>query len=83
MLFRSTTDSAASVATQDLSLVEVFTEGERIGVDVWLEGRGGWVRDCFADKASMDRDGKGMGNGLDGPRQLEVERRLGEGTYAM
>lgn len=79
----ATTDSAASVATQDLSLVEVFTEGERIGVDVWLEGRGGWVRDCFADKASMDRDGKGMGNGLDGPRQLEVERRLGEGTYAM
>ncbi|GAA6010395.1 hypothetical protein JCM11491_006303 [Sporobolomyces phaffii] len=76
----ATTDS---VVTQDLSTVEVFSEGERIGVDVWLEGRGGWVRDCFADRASLERDGKGMGNGLDGPRQLEVERRLGEGTYAI
>ncbi|GAA5929358.1 uncharacterized protein JCM15063_004130 [Sporobolomyces koalae] len=76
----ATTDSAV---TQDLSTVEVFTEGERIGVDVWLEGRGGWVRDCFADPATLDRTGKGMGNGLDGPRQLEVERRLGEGTYAI
>lgn len=76
----ATTDS---VVTQDLSTVEVFSEGERIGVDVWLEGRGGWVRDCFGDKTTLERDGKGMGNGLDGPRQLEVERRLGEGTYAM
>ncbi|GAA5898288.1 uncharacterized protein JCM6883_000983 [Sporobolomyces salmoneus] len=76
----ATTDSAV---TQDLSTVEVFSEGERIGVDVWLEGRGGWVRDCFGDKTTLERDGKGMGNGLDGPRQLEVERRLGEGTYAI
>ncbi|GAA5883634.1 hypothetical protein JCM16303_004926 [Sporobolomyces ruberrimus] len=71
----ATTDS---VVTQDLSTVEVFSEGERIGVDVWLEGRGGWVRDCFANRAALER-----GNGLDGPRQLEVERRLGEGTYAI
>ncbi|GAA6064298.1 hypothetical protein JCM10212_002478 [Sporobolomyces blumeae] len=73
--------SIVSAPTQDLSTVEVFTEGERIGVDVWLEGRGGWVRDCFAGR--VERDGKAPGNGLDGPRQLEVERRLGEGTYAI
>ncbi|KAK4046095.1 hypothetical protein OIV83_006348 [Microbotryomycetes sp. JL201] len=59
--------------------VEIFSEGERIGVDVWLEGRGGWVRDCFADA----KEGNGPGNGIGGPRELEVERRLGEGTYAI
>ncbi|GAA6020461.1 hypothetical protein JCM10207_000008 [Rhodosporidiobolus poonsookiae] len=78
------TSSFASTApsdADDLSLVDVFDEGERIGVDVWLEGRGGWVRDCFAGRA--DVDGKAPGNGLDGPKQLEVERRLGEGTYAI
>jgi hypothetical protein len=58
--------------------VDVFEEGERVGVDVWLEGRGGWVRDCFADSSEG-----GPGNGIGGPRELEVERRLGEGTYAM
>ncbi|GAA5993463.1 hypothetical protein JCM10908_002203 [Rhodotorula pacifica] len=65
----------------DLANVDVFDEGERVGVGVWLEGRGGYVRDCFAGK--VDRDGKAPGNGLDGPKQLEVERRLGEGTYAI
>ena len=65
----------------DLANVEVFDEGERVGVGVWLEGRGGYVRDCFAGR--VDRDGKAPGNGLDGPKQLEVERRLGEGTYAI
>ncbi|KAK4046662.1 hypothetical protein OIO90_006474 [Microbotryomycetes sp. JL221] len=62
-----------------LEEVEIFQEGERIGVDVWLEGRGGWVRDCFADA----KEGSGPGNGIGGPRELEVERRLGEGTYAI
>lgn len=61
-----------------LSGVDVFEEGERVGVDVWLEGRGGWVRDCFAEASEG-----GPGNGIGGPRELEVERRLGEGTYAM
>ena len=65
----------------DLANVDVFDEGERVGVGVWLEGRGGYVRDCFAGR--VDRDGKAPGNGLDGPKQLEVERRLGEGTYAI
>ncbi|ORY55543.1 hypothetical protein BCR35DRAFT_221265 [Leucosporidium creatinivorum] len=58
--------------------VDVFEEGERVGVDVWLEGRGGWVRDCFGESSEG-----GPGNGIGGPRELEVERRLGEGTYAM
>ncbi|GAA5910620.1 hypothetical protein JCM5296_003823 [Sporobolomyces johnsonii] len=78
---RSRTYDSLAPGGQDLSSVEVFEEGERIGVDVWLEGRGGWVRDCFAGRA--ERDGKAPGNGLDGPKQLEVERRLGEGTYAI
>lgn len=65
----------------DLANVDVFDEGERVGVGVWLEDRGGYVRDCFAGR--VDRDGKAPGNGLDGPKQLEVERRLGEGTYAI
>lgn len=56
--------------------VEVFVTGERVGVGVWLEGRGGWARDCFPD-------GGCPGNGLGGPGELEVVRRLGEGTYAM
>ncbi|GAA6044106.1 hypothetical protein JCM8097_003210 [Rhodosporidiobolus ruineniae] len=75
------TSSALSSVTNDLSTVDVFDEGERVGVGVWLEGRGGWVRDCFAGRAEVE--GKAPGNGLDGPRQLEVERRLGEGTYAI
>ncbi|GAA5941265.1 hypothetical protein JCM1841_003615 [Sporobolomyces salmonicolor] len=78
---RSRTYDSLAPGGHDLSTVEVFEEGERIGVDVWLEGRGGWVRDCFAGRA--ERDGKAPGNGLDGPKQLEVERRLGEGTYAI
>ncbi|GAA5875831.1 hypothetical protein JCM8547_005326 [Rhodosporidiobolus lusitaniae] len=97
------TSSALSSVTNDLSTIDVFDEGERIGVGVWLEGRGGWVRDCFAGgaeggmgagwvgsgggeeggEAGGDVEGKGPGNGLDGPGVLEVERRLGEGTYAI
>ncbi|BGP20784.1 hypothetical protein JCM10213_008921 [Rhodosporidiobolus nylandii] len=78
------TSSALSSVTNDLSTIDVFDEGERVGVGVWLEGRGGWVRDCFAEPEMSDGvEGKGPGNGLDGPRQLEVERRLGEGTYAI
>ncbi|GAA5828651.1 hypothetical protein JCM11251_000887 [Rhodosporidiobolus azoricus] len=91
------TSSALSSVTNDLSTVDVFDEGERVGVGVWLEGRGGWVRDIFAGEAEIGLGGaggegselvemakeKGPGNGLDGPRQLEVERRLGEGTYAI
>ncbi|GAA6057191.1 hypothetical protein JCM3770_004370 [Rhodotorula araucariae] len=77
-----TYDSVLSEAvSEDLRDVDVFDEGERVGVGVWLDGRGGYVRDCFAGRA--DVDGKAPGNGLDGPRQLEVERRLGEGTYAI
>ena len=57
--------------------VDVFEEGERIGVGVWLEERGGWITDCF------DEPGEEPGNGVGGPGVLEVERRLGEGTYAM
>lgn len=60
--------------------VEVFEEGERVGVGVWLEGRGGWATDCFGGE--MGGEG-GLGNGLGGPGELEVVRRLGEGTYAM
>jgi hypothetical protein len=59
--------------------VEVFDEGDRVGVGVWLEGRGGWARDCFGDS----RDGTEPGNGIGGPGELEIVRRLGEGTYAM
>ncbi|EMS18293.1 protein serine/threonine kinase [Rhodotorula toruloides NP11] len=77
----SSEDGGESAASNDLSAIDVFEEGERIGVGVWLEGRGGYVRDCFAGRADMD--GKAPGNGLDGPRQLEIERRLGEGTYAI
>ncbi|GEM11788.1 hypothetical protein Rt10032_c17g5805 [Rhodotorula toruloides] len=77
----SSEDGSESAASNDLSAIDVFEEGERIGVGVWLEGRGGYVRDCFAGRA--DKDGKAPGNGLDGPRQLEIERRLGEGTYAI
>ncbi|GAA5853208.1 hypothetical protein JCM9279_006262 [Rhodotorula babjevae] len=73
--------SDAESETEDLRDVDVFDEGERVGVGVWLDGRGGYVRDCFA--GHVDVDGKAPGNGLDGPRQLEVERRLGEGTYAI
>lgn len=78
-----TSDSYARDAMSEgggggLQGVDVFEEGERVGVDVWLEGRGGWVRDCFADSSEG-----GPGNGIGGPRELEVERRLGEGTYAM
>lgn len=62
---------------QGLEDVEVFEEGERVGVGVWLEGRGGWARDCFADGAEA------FGNAWAGPSELEVVRRLGEGTYAM
>ncbi|BGP43962.1 hypothetical protein JCM10450v2_008176 [Rhodotorula kratochvilovae] len=77
-----TYDSVLSEAvSEDLRDVDVFEEGERVGVGVWLDGRGGYVRDCFAGRA--DVDGKAPGNGLDGPRQLEIERRLGEGTYAI
>lgn len=68
----------AGTSANDLQEVDVFEEGERVGVDVWLEGRGGWVRDCFADSSEG-----GPGNGIGGPRELEVEKRLGEGTYAM
>lgn len=71
-----TTDSYSN--GNGLQDVDIFEEGERVGVDVWLEGRGGWVRDCFADSSEG-----GPGNGIGGPRELEVERRLGEGTYAM
>ncbi|KAI5475382.1 protein serine/threonine kinase [Pseudohyphozyma bogoriensis] len=60
--------------------VEVFEEGERVGVGVWLEGRGGWARDCFADGSGGE---VGPGNGVGGPGELEVVRRLGEGTYAI
>ncbi|GAA5982663.1 hypothetical protein JCM11641_002328 [Rhodosporidiobolus odoratus] len=77
------TSSALSSVTNDLSTVDVFSEGERVGVGVWLEDRGGWVRDCFAQGDEEGMEGKGPGNGLEGPRQLEVERRLGEGTYAI
>ncbi|GJN94770.1 hypothetical protein Rhopal_007862-T1 [Rhodotorula paludigena] len=77
----SDSDDARSDVSNDLREVDVFDEGERVGVGVWLDGRGGYVRDCFAGRA--DIDGKAPGNGLDGPRQLEVERRLGEGTYAI
>jgi len=73
--------SDAESENEDLRDVDVFDEGERVGVGVWLDGRGGYVRDCFA--GHVDVDGKAPGNGLDGPRQLEVERRLGEGTYAI
>ena len=61
-----------------LEEVDVFDEGERVGVGVWLEGRGGWARDCFGDAAD-----EVPGNGIGGPGELEVVRRLGEGTYAM
>ncbi|KAM0792021.1 hypothetical protein ACM66B_006250 [Microbotryomycetes sp. NB124-2] len=74
-----TLDSAIADGVSNFGTVEIFSEGERIGVDVWLEGRGGWVRDCFADA----KEGGGPGNGIGGPRELEVERRLGEGTYAI
>lgn len=57
--------------------IDVFEEGERIGVGVWLEERGGWITDCF------DEPGEEPGNGAGGPGVLEIERRLGEGTYAM
>lgn len=87
----------------DLSTIDVFDEGERVGVGVWLEGRGGWVRDCFAEgkayglvsnggngESGEGENGRGGGvvggvggNVLGGPGVLEVERRLGEGTYAM
>lgn len=55
--------------------VEVFDEGDRVGVGVWLEGRGGWARDCFGDS----RDGTEPGNGIGGPGELEIVRRLGRG----
>lgn len=58
--------------------VDVFEEGDRVGVGVWLEGRGGWARDCFGEE-----EGEAGGNGIGGPGELEVVRRLGEGTYAM
>ncbi|SCV72804.1 BQ2448_4341 [Microbotryum intermedium] len=66
------------VSDGDLSTVDVFEEGERVGVDIWLEGRGGWVRDCFGSNSEG-----GPGNGIGGPKELEIERRLGEGTYAI
>ncbi|SGZ06065.1 BQ5605_C031g10914 [Microbotryum silenes-dioicae] len=66
------------VSDADLSSVDVFEEGERVGVDIWLEGRGGWVRDCFGSNSEG-----GPGNGIGGPKELEIERRLGEGTYAI
>lgn len=69
----STHDSFAN----GLEDVDVFDEGERVGVGVYLEGRGGWARDCFEGTEDV---GKGAGSVLG---ELEVVRRLGEGTYAM
>lgn len=65
--------------------VDVFEEGERIGVGVWLENRGGWVRDCFGEEeAGLEIGVGGGGEGIEGaPTEMEVVRRLGEGTYAM
>lgn len=64
----------------------MFEEGERIGVGVWLEDRGGWVRDCFGEGEDelggrpLEENG-GIVPGA--PTEMEVVRRLGEGTYAM
>lgn len=68
------TQTHDSYGGSGLEDVDVFDEGDRVGVGVWLEGRGGWARDCFEDTA------EGMGSGVG---ELEVVRRLGEGTYAM
>lgn len=75
--------SFASIADSEgdgLAGVDVFDEGERVGVGVWLEGRGGWARDCFGGDNAGD---EGVAGGFGGPGELEVVRRLGEGTYAM
>jgi hypothetical protein len=66
--------------------VDVFEEGDRVGVGIWLEERGGWVRDCFAEGEdelggrATDGDGRLV---VGAPTEMEVVRRLGEGTYAM
>ena len=65
--------------------MDVFEVGERIGVGVWLENRGGWVRDCFSsEEGELEIGVGGGGEGLlDAPTECEVVSRLGEGTYAM
>lgn len=66
----------------DLSIhgVDVFQVGERVGVGVYLEGRGGWARDCFADSPPPD---SASAHNFGVPGELEVVRKLGEGTYAV
>lgn len=74
-----------------LAEVDVLSEGERIGLGVWLEGRGGYVRDCFAaqqqpndcDASAYEQSNHLVAGAAGGPGELEVVRRLGEGTYAM
>ena len=71
--------------SSNLEDVEIFDEGERIGVGVYLEDRGGWVRDCFGEEeGGLEIGIGGGGEGIEGaPTEMEVLRRLGEGTYAM